>query len=56
MPSPSVVIGELHHPTVPRESEWPSWVVIPETGLYTGVQIAGTVGSGKTSAWMYPFA
>ena len=43
-------------PTVPRESERPSWLVVPETGLYTGVLIVGAVGSGKTSACMYPFA
>ena len=39
--APSLVIGELHHPTVPRESERPSWLVIPETGLYTGAGKAG---------------
>ena len=50
------MIGELHHPVVPRESERPSWLVVPETGLYTGVLIVGAVGSGKTSACMYPFA
>ena len=54
--APSLVVGELHHPTVPRESERPSWLVIPETGLYTGVLIVGAVGSGKTTACMYPFA
>ena len=54
--APSVVIGELHHPTVPCESERPSWLVIPEKGLYTGVLIVGAVGSGKTSACMHPFA
>ena len=54
--APSLVVGELHHPTVPRESERPSWLVVPETGLYTGVLIVGAVGSGKTSACMYPFA
>ena len=54
--APSVVVGELHHPTAPCESERPSWLVIPETGLYTGVLIVGAVGSGKTSACMYPFA
>ncbi len=54
--APSVVVGELHHPTVPCESERPSWLAIPETGLYTGVLIVGAVGSGKTSACMYPFA
>ena len=54
--APSFVIGELHHPVVPRESERPSWLVVPEKGLYTGVLIVGAVGSGKTTACMYPFA
>ena len=54
--APSLVIGELHHPTVPRASERPSWLVIPETGLYTGVLVVGAVGTGKTTACMYPFA
>ena len=54
--APSLVIGELHHPTVPRESEQPSWLVIPEKGLYTGMLIVGAVGTGKTTACMYPFA
>ena len=55
-PAPSLVVGELHHPTALQESERPSWLVIPEAGLYTGVLIVGAVGSGKTSACMYPFA
>ena len=55
-PAPSLVVGEVHHPTVARESERPGWLVIPEKGLYTGVLIVGAVGSGKTSACMYPFA
>ncbi len=54
--APSLVVGELHHPTVPRESERPSWLVVPEKGLYTGVLIVGAVGTGKTTACMYPFA
>ena len=41
---------------VPRESERPSWLVVPETGLYTGVLVVGAVGTGKTTACMYPFA
>ena len=44
------------YPTVPRESERPSWLVIPEKGLYTGVLVVGAVGTGKTTACMYPFA
>ena len=54
--APSPVIGEVHHPTVPCESERPSWLVIPEKGLYTGLLIVGAVGTGKTTACMYPFA
>ena len=54
--APSLVIGETHHPTVPRESERPSWLVVPEKGLYTGILVVGAVGTGKTTACMYPFA
>ena len=53
---PGIVIGEKHHPVECREIFNPSWLVIPERGLYTGVAIFGAVGSGKTSACMHPFA
>ena len=53
---PSLVVGELHHPTALAESERPGWLTIPEKGLYTGILVVGAVGSGKTSACMYPFA
>ena len=53
---PGIVIGEVHHPVEPREIFNPSWLTIPERGLYTGVAIFGAVGSGKTSACMHPFA
>ena len=55
-PTPSIVIGEVHHPVEAREIFNPSWLTIPERGLYTGVAIFGAVGSGKTSACMHPFA
>ena len=55
-PEPSLVIGELHHPTALRESGRPSWLTIPEAGLYTGILVVGAVGSGKTSACIHPFA
>ena len=54
--APSLVVGELHHPTVPEESDRPSWLVVPEKGLYTGLLVVGAVGTGKTTACMYPFA
>ena len=53
---PGIVVGEVHHPVKPIEIPNPSWLVIPERGLYTGVAIFGAVGSGKTSACMQPFA
>ena len=52
----AIVIGEVHHPVEAREVFNPSWLTIPERGLYTGVAIFGAVGSGKTSACMHPFA
>ena len=54
--SPSLVVGEVHHPTEPREIRRPAWLTLPERGLYTGVAIFGAVGTGKTSACMRPFA
>ena len=54
--TPGIVIGEVHHPVETREIFSPSWLTIPERGLYTGVAIFGAVGSGKTSACMNPFA
>ena len=54
--APEIVIGEVHHPVEAREIFNPSWLTIPERGLYTGVAIFGAVGSGKTSACMNPFA
>ena len=54
--APAIVIGEVHHPVEAREVFSPSWLTIPERGLYTGVAIFGAVGSGKTSACMNPFA
>jgi len=51
-----IVIGETHHPVQAKESSHPDWLTIPEKGLFTGLAIFGAVGSGKTSACMYPFA
>ena len=51
-----VVLGEIHHPVERRRASRPGWLVLPAQGLYTGIAIFGAVGSGKTSACMYPFA
>ncbi|MDE0389689.1 MAG: type IV secretion system DNA-binding domain-containing protein [Rhodospirillales bacterium] len=55
-PSPSLVVGETHHPTEPVESPHPGWLVLEEKGLFTGTFVCGAVGTGKTSACMHPFA
>jgi hypothetical protein len=54
-PSPAVVLGETHHHTTPGRAPEPAWLTIPQRGLYTGVMILGAVGTGKTSACMYPY-
>ena len=51
-----LVIGEVHNPRTPEPSEAPFWLTIPERGLFTGIAVFGAVGSGKTSACLYPYA
>ena len=51
-----VVVGEVHDSRKPVPSETPSWLTIPERGLFTGIAIIGAIGSGKTAGAMYPFA
>ena len=51
----SLVIGEIHNPRVPIPAENPSWLIIPERGLFTGTIMIGAIGSGKTAGGMYPF-
>jgi hypothetical protein len=51
----SLVIGEIHNPRLPIPAESPSWLIIPERGLFTGTIIIGAIGSGKTAGGMYPF-
>lgn len=50
-----LVLGERHHRTQPTRAAEPSWLILPERGLYTGTLIVGAIGSGKTSACMYPY-
>jgi hypothetical protein len=54
-PEPFLVLGEQHHATKPVRISQPSWLTIPRRGLHTGVMILGAVGTGKTSACMYPY-
>jgi len=52
---PFLVLGESHVPTAPDRAAEPKWLTIPQRGLYTGVMVVGAVGTGKTSACMYPY-
>jgi hypothetical protein len=54
-PTPSLVLGERHLGREPGPAPAPEWLVVPQRGLYTGVMILGAVGTGKTSACMYPY-
>ena len=54
--SPTLVLGESHFETTPGRAPSPAWLTIPQRGLYTGVMIVGAVGTGKTSACMYPYS
>jgi hypothetical protein len=51
-----LVLGEVHNPRTLEPSETPYWLTIPERGLFTGIAVFGAVGSGKTSACLYPYA
>src|SRR6202451_3025693 len=61
-PNPSMrtelflVVGEVHTPRKPVPAKAPTWLTIPERGLFTGIAILGAIGSGKTSCCMLPFA
>src|SRR5229473_80625 len=54
-PTPSLILGEAHFISTPGRAPTPTWLTIPQRGLYTGVMILGAVGTGKTSACMYPY-
>jgi hypothetical protein len=51
-----LVVGEQHHALKPVPVRQPTWLTIPERGLFTGVAVIGAVGSGKTTSCLYPFA
>jgi len=53
--APSLVLGETHALTRPGPAPEPGWLEIPQRGLYTGLMVLGAVGTGKTSACMYPY-
>lgn len=54
-PEPFLVLGEAHFADRAGRAPEPTWLTVPQRGLYTGVMVLGAVGTGKTSACMYPY-
>jgi hypothetical protein len=50
----TAILGEVHHQTIIKPATNPQWLTIPEQGLYTGIAIFGSIGSGKTQAAILP--
>ncbi|WP_446741940.1 type IV secretory system conjugative DNA transfer family protein [Silvibacterium acidisoli] len=50
----SLIVGEVHSRLAPRAAALPSWLAIPERGLYTGIASFGSIGSGKTMGLILP--
>lgn len=48
------VLGEVHRQLDTRPSPEPQWLQIPERGLYTGIAVFGSIGSGKTQGVILP--
>jgi len=48
------VVGEVHRQLCPEPSPMPRWLEIPERGLYTGIAVVGSIGSGKTQGVILP--
>jgi hypothetical protein len=51
----ALVLGETHFHTATGRAPTPTWLTIPQRGLYTGIMVPGAVGTGKTSGCMYPY-
>lgn len=49
-----VILGEVHQQLRPLPAAEPAWLSIPERGLYTGIAVFGSIGSGKTQALILP--
>lgn len=49
-----VILGEVHQQLRQLPAAAPTWLSIPERGLYTGVAVFGSIGSGKTQALILP--
>jgi hypothetical protein len=44
-----LAVGEVHKHRTFGPVARPTWLTIPERGLFTGICVLGAIGSGKTS-------
>jgi hypothetical protein len=51
-----LVLEEVHDPRKPVAAEQPCWLAVHERGLFIGIAIFGTIGTGKAGGCMYPYA
>ncbi len=49
-----LIIGEIHEKDGTRK-EKPEWLFMDKYGLFTGIIVFGSTGTGKTTACAYPF-
>ena len=49
-----LILGEVHCRLSPGPASLPSWLTVPERGLYTGIASFGSIGSGKTYGLILP--
>ncbi len=55
-PELAVILGEVHRGDERGPSPNPSWIAIPEKGLYLGTMALGAPGTGKSMSVMLPAA
>ena len=51
-----LVIGLKHKKQSLEKVKYPTWVMVPEKGLFQNFLISGGIGMGKTSCVMYPMS
>lgn len=49
-----MIVGVKHTKQNLEKIKYPSWVVVPEKGMFQNFLISGGIGMGKTSCVMYP--
>lgn len=51
-----LILGAQHYGSAVLRTSEPQWHTIPERGLYTSMAVVVAMGTGKTSACIYPYS